>query len=112
MTREVLARHLNVPEFNVFEIENGIINVDAALLARLAEVLQVHPGWFFDAEPLPEWIEAVDRNRFVHRLASIIGPLTIGEFGIVETVFRYLAGRRRSQRQDSFDQSPDSAPCG
>ncbi len=97
MSRDALARHLGLPTLNVWEIENGIITVEAPLLARLAEVLQVHPGWFFDVEPLPQWVNDVDKNRFLHRLATLLSPLTPGDFDVIETVFRYLAGRRRSQ---------------
>lgn len=94
MSREALARHLDLPAFTVREIETGIVGVDANLLARLAEILHVHPGWFFDFEPLPVWVTQVEKNRFLHRMAAILSPIAPGDFDIVETVFRYLARRR------------------
>lgn len=94
MSRECLALHLGIPAFNVLELETGVIAPDAALLARLAEVLNVHPGWFFDTEPLPQWIEEAERSRFIHRLSALLSPISSSDFAIIETVFRYLARRR------------------
>lgn len=94
LTREALARHLGIPALNVWEMENGIIGVDAALLPRLAEALHVHPGWFFDLDPLPQWIATVEKSRFLHRMSALLAPLTQGEFDLLETVLRYLAQRR------------------
>lgn len=94
MSQEALARHLGIASFNIWEMENGIVGVDAALLARLAEVLHVHPGWFFDFEPLPRWIETLERSRFLHRLNSMLSSISSGEFDIIETVFRFLAKRQ------------------
>lgn len=94
MSRETLARHLDISPFTIWEMENGIVGIDVNLLARLAEILHVHPGWFFDFEPLPDWVSQVERNRFLHRMTAILTPITPVDFDIVETVFRYLVRRR------------------
>lgn len=97
MSRDTLARQVGLPSFNVWEIENGIIPVDAALLVRFAEVLRVHPGWFFDTPAVIP--EPTENARFVQRMAALVAPLSDGELDIVETVFRYLHQRRAASSQ-------------
>ncbi len=94
MSRGELARHLGVPEQTIWEIEHGIVPVPGEMLVQFADALHVHPGWFFDQGDLKEWSHNVEMRRLVHRLAALLSHLTPADYDVVETVFRYLNGRK------------------
>ena len=92
MTREALARRMDMRAQQLWEIENGISPVDGAEIARIAEALNIHPGGLFDDTPLEHWA-MTSRGTPAWLLATTIGQMEQRDRDLLEAIVIRLDGR-------------------
>jgi transcriptional regulator with XRE-family HTH domain len=93
LTREKLAQRLGLPPRRLWEIENGLLGVEAAEIAMIAEALGVHPGYFFDQGPWSNWT-GNDGTRPGGALAKTIGEMGDASRAALESLALYLVARQ------------------
>ena len=76
LTRETLARRLDMPAQRLWEIEAGILPLEGAEIARVAEALNIHPGSLFDDAPIEHWAMTA-RGTPAWLLATTIGQMDL-----------------------------------
>ncbi len=91
LTREKLAQRLGLPPRRLWEIENGLLGVDATEIALIAEALGVHPGYFFDQGPWSDW---TGNDGARSALAKTIGEMGAAARATLESLALYLAARQ------------------
>ena len=96
LTRETLARRLGFPAHRLWEIEMGLLAIDGAQIALIAEELDVHPGWFFDNASLEAW-SATSRQTPSWLLANAIGQLDKGDRDLLEKIAIHLDTRHAGE---------------
>jgi len=98
LSREKLAERLGLSANGIWEIENGIVPLDAAELGQLAEALNVHPGSFFDNGPF--YRGRTPNSPAMHHamLLKTIEELGDEEREVVTRLIMLLSTTRRSQR--------------
>lgn len=93
LTREALARRLGMPPQRLWEIENGLLAIDGAEIAQIAEALNVHPGWFFDDASWEDWSMTSIGQTPSWILAKTIGELERGVRDVLEQLVICLDAR-------------------
>lgn len=96
MTREALAHRMDMRAQQLWEIESGISPVDGAEIARIAEVLNIHPGGLFDDSPLEQWAKT-SRGTPAWLLATTIGQMEQRDRDLLEAIVIRL-DRRSAER--------------
>lgn len=96
LTREALARRLDMPAQRVWEIEAGILPMDGAEIARVAEVLNIHPGSLFDESPMEHWAMTT-RGTPAWLLATTIGQMDPRDRDLLEAIVIRLDARRAAR---------------
>lgn len=92
-SHEKLAQRLDLSPWRLWEIESGLLGVDAAEIALIAEVLGVHPGYFFDPGPWSDW-RCGGGKRPGWLLAKTIGEMDDDPRAVLENLVLYLAARQ------------------
>lgn len=85
LTREKLSQRLGISPKRLWEIEAGLLSIDGAEIALIAEALDIHPGWFFDDDALEAW-SMTSRRTPSWLLANAIGRLSKGDRDLLETI--------------------------
>lgn len=85
LTREKLAQRLGISSKRLWEIEIGLLSIDGEEIARIAEALNVHPGWFFDDATMEAW-SATSRGTPSWLLANVIGQLGRNDRDLLEKI--------------------------
>lgn len=93
LTRETLAQRLGIQPKRLWEIENGLLAIDGAEIAQIAEALNVHPGWFFDEGSWEDWSTTSARQTPSWILAKTIGELERGVRDVLEQLVICLDAR-------------------
>jgi transcriptional regulator with XRE-family HTH domain len=93
LTRETLAQRLGIQTRRLWEIENGLLAIDAAEIAQIAEALNIHPGWFFDDASWEDWSMTSIEQTPSWILAKTIGGLERGVRDLLEQLVMRLDGR-------------------
>ena len=93
LTRETLAQRLGILPKRLWEIENGLLAIDGAEIAQIAEVLNVHPGWFFDDTAWEDGAMTSIRRTPTWILAKTIGELERGARDLLEQLVILLEAR-------------------
>jgi len=96
LTREKLAQQLGLPPRRLWEIENGLLGVEAAEIALIAEALGVHPGYFFDQGSRSDWTAGARPGGV---LARTIGEMDDTTRTTLESLALYLVAR---QARDTY----------
>lgn len=97
LTREKLSLRLGISPKRLWEIEAGLLSIDGAEIALIAEALDVHPGWFFDDDTLEAW-STTSRNTPSWLLANAIGQLSKGDRDLLEKITIRLDTRGTGDR--------------
>ena len=98
LTREALAQRLGMPPQRLWEIENGLLEIDGGEIAQIAEALNVHPGWFFDDAPWEDWSMTSIRQTPSWILAKTIGELERGVRDLLEQLVIRLDAREEHRQ--------------
>jgi transcriptional regulator with XRE-family HTH domain len=98
LTRETLAQRLGILPQRLWEIENGLLAIDGAEIAQIAEALNIHPGWFFDDASWEDWSITSIRRTPTWILAKTIGELERGIRDLLEQLV-ILLDAREARRQ-------------
>ena len=93
LTREVLAQRLGISPLRLWEIENGLLAIDATEIAQIAEALNIHPGWFFDDASWEDWSMTSIKQTPSWILAKTIGELERGVRDLLEQLVIRLDAR-------------------
>lgn len=93
LTRERLAQRLALSPWRLWEMENGLLGVEAAELAMIGEALGVHPGYFFDQGDWRDWV-CGDGQKPAWILARTIAELDAAPRAVLESLALYFGERR------------------
>ena len=99
LSRDDFATLLGISSKRLWEIENGIIPIEASEIAFIAETLGVHPGSFFDEASFDFWVTGAVSRSPAWILAQTIGQLSNSDRNLVEQLIIRLDAK-------SEDRSP------
>jgi hypothetical protein len=93
ISQDVLARRLKMHPRRLWEIENGLLAIDAVEIAWIGKALTIHPGWFYDQGGWEEW-RATPRRSVMWMVARSLGELDLPCRTVLEQLIAALGARR------------------
>lgn len=95
--RSAFAKRLGISARQLWEIENGLVSIDAAEVALMAEALDVHPGSLFDDASVSPSATAQPSEKTSWLLAKAIIKLRSQDRKLLEELLiRLTADRNRA----------------
>jgi transcriptional regulator with XRE-family HTH domain len=97
LLQEELADLIGIPTRSFWEVENGLLALDGPEIARIADALNIHPGWLFDDGSWEDWAQTSLKGTPSWLLAKTIGELSQTDRDVLEKIVIHLNSRPTQQ---------------
>jgi transcriptional regulator with XRE-family HTH domain len=84
LSRDAFACEIGISSRRLWEIENGILAIEASEIALIADAFGIHPGALFDDTSFDVWLAGRSTTSPIWILAHTIGQLPKADRDLIE----------------------------